>query len=686
VVLYELLTGERLFSGDDVSDTLAQVLMKQPDLEKVPVQSRKLLRECLQRDPKDRLRDIGDAGRQLQGEVRPAMSVPISAAAPPRSRLGIISTAASVVLGVVAGTLGWIHLREKPPLPEVVRFQVPPPDKMNFAFTAPPAISPNGRMLAFIANTDGGASGQIWVRMLDTLEARALPGTENAAGVLFWSPESRSLAFTVVPPPFRLKRVEISGGPPQTLCEPNAAVPTGAWSRDNIILLSRGGLVRVPAPGGDCSPVTVVNTSRGEISHRFPSFLPDGRHFVYLRVSGNPGVNGLYVGSLDAKPSEQSSRRLLAADSGAVYAPTPNGGAGHLLFVRENALISQPFDAGRMELAGDAVPIAEQIGIGPGAVGTYVSASATGALAYRSGPALGIGVLRLTWFDRKGKVLNTELDPGTYSMPALSPDGKIVAFNRVESQGLGGNQDLWLYDTTRGTSTRFTFDPAIDLAPVWSQDGTRIAFASDRDAVRNLYLKPTTGAGTEQPLLKSTEAKVPTDWSRDGRFLLFTSIGAKTGSDIWVLPMSGESKPAPYLQTEFAESDGHFSPDGRFVAYQSNASGANQIYVQPFPNAAGGKWMVSKDGGILPRWRRDGKELYFIDSSLTRIVAVDVTLGPTFQAGIPRVLLSTPVVPGPFDVSANGQKFVRFTPGPTTSNATTAPITVVLNWQAGLKK
>jgi serine/threonine protein kinase/Tol biopolymer transport system component len=686
VVLYELLTGERLFSGDDVSDTLAQVLTKHPDLDKVPQRARRLLRECLEKDPKRRLRDIGDAERQLVEEP-PLIPSQAQVVAPSRSLLSIVTTAAAVF--ALALVVSSVHFREKPPVPEVVRFQVPPPEKMNFAYTAPPAISPDGRMLAFIANTDGGNAGQIWVRALDTLEARALPGTENAGGVLFWSPDSRSLVFAVLPVPFRLKRVEISGGPPQTLCEPDPSVSTGAWSRDNVILLARGGLVRVPAAGGDCTPVTVVNTSRGEISHRLPSFLPDGRHFVYLRVSSNPGVSGLYIGSLDAKPSEQSSKRLLAAESGAVYVPAPNDRGGHLLFVREGALMSQPFDTSRMELAGDAVPIAEQVGLGPGAVGAYLSASTTGALAYRTGPVLGLGVLRLTWFDRQGRVLDTALDPGNYSTPALSPDEKIVAFTRLERQAAGGNQDLWLYDTTRGTSTRFTFNPAVDVAPVWSPDGSSIAFASDRDSARNLYnlyLKPATGAGSEQPLLKSSEAKLPTDWSRDGRFLLYTSIGQRTRTDIWVLPMTGDRTPAPYLQTEFAEADGHFSPDGRFVAYQSNASGVNQVYVQPFPNAAGGKWMVSKDGGTQPRWRRDGKELYFIDSDPTRIVAVDVSLGPTFQAGIPRVLLSAPAAPGPFDVSADGQKFVRFTAAPATSSARSAPITVVLNWQAGLKK
>jgi eukaryotic-like serine/threonine-protein kinase len=658
VVLYEMLSGNPLHQGETVAETMASVILKEPKLDGLPADTppaiKTLLRRCLEKDPKQRLQAIGEARILLRNAMpSDAEPAPPPVAATPRRPLIWIVAAAVFAIAFTLALALWAPWR-KPPAAEVIRFQVLPPEKMSFAYAAPPAISPDGRFLAFVANADGGASGQIWVRSLDTLEARALPGTESTAGTLFWSPDSRSLAFSVVPPPFRLKRVEMSGGPPQTFCDPNAAVPTGAWSVDNIVLLSRGGLLRVPAGGGDCTPVTFLNNSRGETAHRSPAFLPDGRHFLYSRVSGNPGVSGIYIGSLDARPAEQSSQRLLAVQSNAIYVPTPAGRAGHLLFVRENSLMAQPFDAGRMELAGDPVPIAERVGVGPGAVGALVSASANGVLAYRPGPGFGSGILRLSWFDRQGKVLNVALDPGNYSMLSLSPDGKQVAFVRIDNQGPGGNQDIWLFDAARGASTRFTFDPAADSAPVWSPDGSRIAFASDREGVRNLYLKPATGAGSEEVLLKSSEAKLPTDWSRDGRFLLFNSISAKTAEDLWILPMTGDRKLIPYLQTEFAETDGHFSPDGRFVAYQSNASGISQIYVQPFPNPAGGKWMVSKDGGIQPRWRRDGKELYFLEGGGTRLVAVDVSLSPTFQAGIPRVLFPAASGPAPFDVSGTG--------------------------------
>ncbi|MBZ5579744.1 MAG: hypothetical protein LAP40_24575 [Acidobacteriia bacterium] len=392
---------------------------------------------------------------------------------------------------------------------------------------------------------------------------------------------------------------------------------------------------------------------------------------------------GLYVGSLDSKPEQQSTRRLLATETGAVYVPSPQGRAGYLLFLREGALMAQPFDARRLELAGDATPVAEHVGNGPAAVGGYFSASGNGTLVYRTGPSLGSGGgLGLTWFDRQGKSSIAPVDMGQYTTPAISPEGGRVAFT-AETQG---NQDLWMYDVARGSSTRFTFDPAVDIAPVWSPDGTRIAFGSERDGPRNLYVKVATGAGNEEPLFKSGQNKTPTDWSRDGRFLLFTNHDPKTGADIWVMPMTGDRKPAVYLQTQFDENDAVFSPDGRFVAYDSNASGMSEIYVQPFPNPTGGKWMVSKRGGQVPRWRGDGKELYYLDLAGVNLMAVEVTPGTAFQATIPRMLFANPPGPNPYDAKADGQQFVKFAVAGSTQDGPPTPITVVLNWTAGLRK
>ncbi|MBZ5579127.1 MAG: protein kinase [Acidobacteriia bacterium] len=681
VVLYEMLAGKPLHEGETVAETMASVILKDVKLDALPANTppgiRHLLKRCLERDPRIRLQAMGEARIVLANPVPPEPLAPGAAAAPQKRLVAWVATVAALVLAV--GVAVWAPWRT-PPAREVMRFQVPPPEKMNFTFTAPPVISPDGRRLAFFANGDGGGLGQIWVRSLDTLEARMLPGTENAGGALFWSPDSRSLAFGAGPLPLKLKRVDVAGEPPQTLCEPSTGVPTGSWSREGVVVLSATGLLRVAAAGGDCTPVTVLNTSKGESFHRFPYFLPDGRHFVYQRVSSRPEVTGLYIGSLDTKPEQQSDKRLLATQSGAVYVPSPDGPAGFLLFLREGALIAQPFDAGRLELAGDAIPIAEQVSSGPLAIGGYFSASPTGVLAYRTGTSFGGGALRLTWFDRQGKQVSASAGgaPGTFNTPALSPDGTRVAF-RADTQA---NLDLWLYDVVRTTSARFTFAAAVDTAPVWSPDSTRIAYASDRD----LYLKVATGAGSEEPLFKSGQSKIPTDWSRDGRYLLFTSTDPKTGADLWVMPMTGERKPAVYLQTEFNETEGRFSPDGRFVAYQSNASGSNEIYVQPFPNPTGGKWMVSKGGGLMPRWRRDGKELYYLDSAGNNLMSVEVTPGPNFQAGVARTLFAFAAGPNPYDVSGDGQKFVRFAVALVASNAPPSPITVVLNWTAGLRK
>ena len=684
VVLYEMLAGKPLHQGETVAETMASVILKDAKLDGLPADTppaiQTLLRRCLEKDPKQRLQAIGEARIVLRNPITPAVeSAPQHVVTPPRRP--ILWIAAAAVFAIAFAIALWAAWR-KPLAPEAVRFQVPPADKTVFSFSAPPVVSPDGRLLAFIANADGGAFGQVWIRRLDSLEARPVPGTENAVGALFWSPDSRSLAFGSGPAPLKLKRIELTGGPPQTLCEGVAGVPTGAWSPSNVIVFANGVLSRVSASGGDCSPITKLDSSRGETFHRFPSFLPDGRHFVYLRVSSNPANNGIYVGSLEAAAPDQSGTRILAAQSGAVYAPAPNQQGGHLLFLREGVLMAQPFDPGGRKVIGDAIPVAERVGSGPGAVGGYFSTSSTGVLAYRGGSGFSGGILQLTWFDRRGKALSSALDPGNYNLPVLSPDGTRAAYRADQ----GGNQDLWILDIARGVSTRFTFDPAADSAPVWSPDGSRIAFASDRDGTGNLYLKVANGAGSEELLFKSKELKTPTDWSHDGRFLMFSSIGGKSGNDLWIMPMMGDRKPTPYLQTPFNEVNGQFSPDGHFVAYESDASGAQEIYVQPFPNPAGGKWMISKNGGILPRWRRDGKELFFLDRTGTSIMVVQVAFIPEFQAGIPQALFSVPNTgPNAFSVSSDGQKIIKFTGSAATSNMQ-LPATVVLNWQAGLKK
>jgi Tol biopolymer transport system component len=679
VVLYEMLTGQRLFEGEDVVETLAAVVHKEPDWKLAPARVQGVLQRCLVKDPKKRLRDISGVGLLLeQGEPKKSRG---------SNRILLWAGWAAAAVAIAAAVLVWAPWRT-PAVPELVRFQVPAPEKATFQ-NAPPVLSPDGKKLAFIVNT---GTTMVWVRSLDTLEARPLPGTEGAAAALFWSPDSRSIAYWNPPAPFKLKRVEVAGGPPQTLCETPADPSSGAWSPDGVIIFHNRGLLRVPAGGGDCTPLTTLDTARGDSGHRFPSFLPDGRHFVYLREAGKPENTGIYVGSLDAKPEQQSSKRVLATDGPAIYAPVPGSKTGYLLFRREGTLMAQPFDHGRLELAGDAVPAAEQVGGGNAATGGYFSASATGALAYRNGAAGGAGNLQLTIFDRQGKVAGTAGELGNYTEPAFSPDGTQVAFVRFDNTTVGTG-DIWLHEFARGTTTRFTFDPAQDRLPVWSPDGKQIIFSSERDGGRNLYRKVATGAGTEELVFKSNEPKQPTDWSRDGRFLLFTNTDPKTNDDIWVLPLgqavSPSAKPEVFLKTEFREAQAKFSPNGRFVAYTSDSSGTPEVYVQPFPNPSGGKWMISKGGGQQPHWRGDGKELFYRvgGGAGATLMAVDITLAPAFKAGIPKMLFQSPVGNTTWDVTADGQKFVRAVqPTAAASGAPPEPITVVLNWAAGLKR
>jgi Tol biopolymer transport system component/tRNA A-37 threonylcarbamoyl transferase component Bud32 len=670
VVLYEMLTGKRLFEGETVSETLAEVLKEQPALNRVPAKVRPLLRRCLEKDPKLRLRDISGVELLLEGTT----------AAPLQSRFGKAGWIAAGAFAVIAAALGFVHFREKPPAVYPVRFQVPLPDKGTFGRFL--ALSPDGHKLAF---TTTGPEGGIWVRDLDSLELRLLPGTQNVFS-LFWSPDSRYLAFGIGN---QLKKTDASGGPAQTLCElPSGNVGSGAWNRDGVIIFGSpsGPLRRVSAEGGVATDLTVLDPSRQEGAHVQPTFLPDGRHFIYFHP-GSPENSGVFVGSLDVKPADQSRERLVATTFGASWAPSASGTGGHLFFLRDGTLMAQPFDAGRLKLTGEPVPVAERVGalIFNG----FFSISANGALAYRTG--VSSGNRQLAWFDRQGKQPATAFEPGPYLDLSLSPDGTRAAILR----GSTANADFWLHDFTRGVSTRFTFDQkagetGAGKGPVWSPDGTRIAFSSTRGGVIDLLEKLSSGAGNEALLAHSDFNKTPDDWSRDGRFLLYTEVNGKTSYDLMVLPLQGsDRKPVPLVNTTFAEAQGSFSPDTRWFAYGSNESGRVEVYVQPFtPPGSGatpavGKWQISRDGGRRPKWRPDGKELIFRAPNGTPM-AVDITTSPSFQAGIPKPLFTMPANAGPWDVTADGKRFLAIMPLQAQQNANT-PITVVLNWEAGLK-
>jgi serine/threonine protein kinase/dipeptidyl aminopeptidase/acylaminoacyl peptidase len=686
VVFYEMITGQRPFSGDTQAAALAALLKDQPPSMSqrqpgVPRALERVVRKCLEKKPDDRWHSARDLKPTLElidlDAPQPSSassSVPIPVQAPAETKRGkawLWPAIAGAALVIAAAAAGILYLKPSGPA-RAARFQVTLPEGVQFSQYV--SVSPDGHKVVF--NATGTQSG-LWIRDLDTLEWRQLPGTEGSSSP-FWSPDSRFLGFSVARD---LKKIDIAGGPPQTLCSTPNPAGTGSWSPEGVILFGgkgNGPLRRVSAAGGVATDVVAVDKSRGEAFAALPSFLPDGKHFLYL-VSGPAEVVGIYAGSLDAKPTEQSKERILATTLAAPYV------AGNLFFVREGTLMTQPFDAGKLKLTGEPVPIAEHVG--SELSNAYFSVSPAGVLAYRTGASTSVN-MQATWFDREGKVLGGFGQPGPDQGLSLSPETTRAA-GRDAAQNQRG--DIWLLDFPRGVRTRLTFRQTSGSYPVWSPDGNRIIFAAG-DTLDTIYEKAASGAGDEKELFKQAgEIKTPTSWSRDGRFLLYnTNAVVKTVSDLWVLPLDGNRKPVLLLGSEFAEAQGRFSPDMRWIAYQSNESGRTEVYVRPFqasgssgPALGEGKWQVSKDSGTIPKWRGDGKELFFRDRGGSPM-AVDVSAsGAAFQAGIPKLLFSVPNNDG-WDIAPDGKRFLVVAP-PVLQNAQT-PLTVVLNWQADLKK
>ena len=600
---------------------------------------------------------------------------------PARERL---AWAVAALFAIATIALALAYFNQPAPRLETTRFVIHPPEGVRFGERAA-EISPDGQHLAFVGISDDGEQ-HLWVRSLDSLEARPLPGTEGAA-LPFWSPDNRFIGFFAEG---KLKKISAAGGPAQTLSEATQG-SGGTWAQgssgsDSVVVFAPTGssaLLRVSDAGGEPAPATVLDESAQESSHRFPYFLPDGRHFLYW--GGRAGAGQVYTGSLDPDASRESASEtktpLLPDDTPVRYAPPPPGHPnGHLLFAREDTLMAQEFDANRLEPAGQPFPIAEGISASTLRVGlSDFSVSQTGVLAYRTGT--GSAPHQLVWFGRDGKRLSSVGEPGGHAAVSLSLDNTKAAISLFDS-----SRDIWIYDLTRNVASRFTFDPAIDMTHTWSPDGRRLVFSSTRDGAFNLYVKPTSGAGEAELLLQTNNTKGPRDWSRDGRLILFVEQSPETGYDLWVLPLEGERKPVPYLQTEFNEVMGQFSPDGRWVAYVSNESGRGEIYVQPYP-ADGGKWQVSTDGGRQPRWRADGKELFYLTAD-DRVMAAEIEAGETFQPGVPHMLFRAPgvnpLLPDNFyhyDMSDDGQRFLIDVAA---EESQQSPVTIVLNWQAEL--
>jgi Tol biopolymer transport system component/predicted Ser/Thr protein kinase len=673
VVLWELLNFHRLFEGETVTQTLAAVLRGPIEFDRLPRDTppgiRFLLRRCLERNAKNRLRDIGEARIAIEAAL--AGETPLMEGAPATAHRPWLAWGVATMATVCLATLA--YFREAPPAHvRLAQFVVEPPAGAEFVNTLSTAsVSPDGRYLVFRADT--GADSVLWLRPIDTLNARRLPGTEYSDSP-FWSPDSKSIGFFSGG---KLKRTDIAGGAPQALCDAMVAGSGGTWNRDGIILFGQGaGLLRVPASGGAPQIVTQPDSRRKEGSHSEPQFLPDGIRFLYFISSADAGVRGIYAGSLD-RPGDRL--RILATDHKASYVPPAGGRSGFLLWIREQSLLAQPFDEGHLRLEGEATPVAENVGQSSFANAAFFT-SDTGILVYQSG--IRPQMRKLVWMSRDGKTQGQAGKEEYYGQLRLSRDGTRLAVTIWDGNGYA---DIWALDLGRAIMSRLTFSPAPRYNPAWSPDGRQITYDSNQTGIRQLYRIDAGGAGQEEQLTSGPDHKGVSDWSPDGRYLLYQDLNPITGFDLGILPLGGEREHL-VLKTPFSKVEARFSPDGNWIAYMSRESGRYEVYLRAFP-VSGGQWQVSSQGGSQPRWRADGKELYYLEPASNGVMATGVHIvGGNIQSDVPRKLFTIPAAPdvGSYDVTADGQRFIVFEDVNTAERP--APLTVVLNWQAGLQK
>jgi serine/threonine protein kinase len=698
VVLYEMLTGKQAFEGETISDTLAAVIKSEPNLgalpKTTPLPIRKLLLRCLMKEQRRRLQAIGEARIAIDeyladpvGTTEAAVlgfPVGVRKSSFKRERLVWIIATAVLLLATIAGGVSYWWLSRVPA--RTIVAEILPSENSQFNFSGllggAPVLSPDGRTLAFSAS-DASGKKMLWVRSLDSSASRLLADTEGSASP-FWSADSRVLGFFA---DGKLKTIEASGSGASAVVLADAPADAGgSWNRDGTILFVpdyRKGLYQVAASGG--APVIVIAEDASKYSvYAWPRFLPDGKHFLYAAGATDPALAGTYFASLDGK----ENRLLLRGGDRATYA------SGFLLYLRNSTLMAQTFDPERGELKGDAHSVVQRVleTFGSG----VFDASENGVLIYQQ--SIGrVGGRRMRWLDRGGKELDFIGEAGAYCDVRLSPDGRKLAFNAGDP-----NSEVWVNDLVRGVRMRLTIDPDTDHGvPVWSPDGSRILFAAlTGKARRGIYQKPSNGAGGEELLLAAETSNTsiyPTSWSSDGRFILYVRGDPGSPSaqgDIGVLPLAGDRKPRLLVQTQAAAYDGQFSPDARWVAYTSRESGREEVYVVPFDAAkllntnsgsenvrAGGKWLISTSGGHCPRWRKDGKEIFYLSPD-NKMMAVGVEVREnSIELQTPRSLFTA--IPAdffsPYDVSADGKKFLINTP-----NVQNTPLTLVVNWTGRL--
>ena len=677
-VLYEMATGRKAFQGKSQASLIAAILASEPPplatLQPLaPPALERVVRGCLAKDPEQRLQSAHDLMLELKwiAEDGSQAGVETQRTVPRRSRERLM-WAALTLTTAVALALGYLVATRAPTEERVTRSYIKPMADTSFILSdaAGFALSPDGRRLTFVASTSGGKSA-LWVRAIDSLRAEPLTGT-NGATYPFWSPDSRFVGFFAGA---KLKKIDISGGPPFTLCDASDG-RGGTWNREGDILFTpsvNAALYRVSASGGPATPVTILDPSRSELSHRWPQFLPDGRHFIYLAGSvftskENP-TNTIRLGSLDSKQSDL----VLHSHAGAIY------GSGQILFLRQDTLMAQPFDVEHLKLAGGAIPVADPVPeVAVFSKGLF-SVSENGLLAYVEGTSS--ADRQLVWYDRSGRQVGVVPGTDAYSSPRVSPDGKRLLYY-LDSSGY----DIWSYDMARGVKSPQTFGTAStqgNIYPVWSPDGRRFAYGSYRNGKHALYQKASDGSSGEEVIVEGGDRyKFPTDWSPDGKLLTYQE-GIQSGWVVRMLPLDGDGKPYTLHESGFSEREAAFSPDGKWLAYCSNESGEYKVYVVPFPGP-GGKWQVSPGGGSSPRWRRNGQEIFYFSSD-NKLMAAEVRANASsFEIGAIRTLFETRPygVFARFDVTADGQRFIV----PFEAGTSTTAITLVVNWPSDLKR
>ena len=687
-ILYEMLTGRRAFQGKTTASTIAAILAADPppltSLQPMsPLELQRVVRGCLAKDPEERFQTVHDVKLQLKGiaesGTQTGISKPVRSVRKGRER--ILWLASGILLGALAAFSLIPFLRPKQAVRGLHAY-IPVPDKNEFVFvgdrTAPLEISPDGTRLVF-GTTDMEGKQSLWVRALDASTSQVLPGTAGAT-YPFWSGDSRFIGFFAEG---KLKKIEASGGPAQIICDaPDGR--GGSWNREGTIIFSptyNGPLYKVTAAGGTPVQVTELDP-QNENTHRWPQFLSDGRHFLYFARSSAGEASNTYSGSLDGK----EKKLVFRSRSNVVYAT-----AGYLLFVRDATLMAQPFDERDRSVQGDAVPLFDGALENPLYSRSIVSVSTNGILAY-GGAGSRTEPSHLLWFDRGGKQIGEVGEPGAsniYTAPRLSPDGKKLAVTLGDPYR--GATDIWIYDLGSGTRTRLTFDPSNNSQPIWSPDSSEIVFFSNRlTSFPQMYRKASNGAGKDELLLNSHGQDRPDDWSPDGKYIIYEPNSSV--NTLSLLPLLGERKPSVFIGGESGNSPGQgkFSPDGKWLAYAEYGQRRRDIFITPFPGNAG-KWQVSAGGGQYPRWRGDGKELFFLAQNGTVLMAVDVDLsGSAPRIGIPKKLFDVHPVYSPsstessaYDVTADGQRFLVDSMDHVSPPQ---PINVVINWEAQLKK